>query len=301
MAVSLGWGATGDDFEFEIVMAGTTDQHEIQLPAPGGVVDLEVLFSSRIEGVQGWSLGVVLETAAGVTASITALRQGRNLETVNYGGQLDFEALRWYAAGDLATIQGSCSIEDGPCQDINAGAFAQGITVPLWCIKTIRLYRDVVAVSFRVHVDGPPGGEVCAQFSDTVGKPAIATVAIHGGLSYPPPCGPRQPLPSPSRSGSSAAMPTVMAALTSQTPSGTLRSCSATAQRPRALTPQMPMTTASAPLATRSICCTTCSEVGLSRRCHSRSVGWMRRTTSWGAWCMKGVSSRIPESPEERT
>jgi hypothetical protein len=152
--------------------------------ATRGSVNFAVELTTLIDETQGWSLGALL---TGAPAVITDLRQGTPIETIKEGDPADFEALNWYAPGDLATSQGSCSLADGACAGIAAGAFNQGITIHILTLITIPATDDLEIVAGTIAVDPGTEGEVATlEFSNDVGQPAIATVAVFGGLSFEP-------------------------------------------------------------------------------------------------------------------
>jgi hypothetical protein len=91
-----------------------------------------------------------------------------------------------YAAGDLTNPTADC--KDAPCEGVNGGAFNQGITIDIMTIITLPTTTEGVTIAdFDVTLDsGTVGDELVMAFSDDVGSPKIATVAVHGGLSYAP-------------------------------------------------------------------------------------------------------------------
>ncbi len=175
------YGATGADFDLRILPPENTSL------AAGGSVNLEMELKTRIDETQGWSLGVLLDADAGVTAEITALKFGDVIQTLKEGDPAEFQALNFYAATDLATPVAACEPE---CTGISAGAFNMGVTIQILQQITMPQKPDgIIIAEFTVTASGPeqdPPVQVRAQFSNIVGDPQITTVAVHGGLSFPP-------------------------------------------------------------------------------------------------------------------
>ncbi len=178
---ALLYGAVPEDFDF------TMEPPSVEVSAEGGVVHFEILITTRIDETQGWSMGAILETDPDVTASITALGMGIMIETINEGAPAEFQAFNYYAAGDLQNVIGSCSLADDPCVGINAGAFAYGLTIDILTLVTLDASPDgIVFADGTIEASGVEGQEARLVFSDDVGDPAIATVAVHGGFSIAP-------------------------------------------------------------------------------------------------------------------
>ncbi len=175
------FGATPADFDLEILPA------ESSISRYGEAVDQEIVLTTRIDETQGWSLGVLLDPDAGVTAEITSLRFGDEIQTLKEGDPAEFQALNYYAASDLTTPLGACEPQ---CWSISAGAFNMGVTIQILQQITMPARPDgVVIAEFTVQASAPeqePPPQLRVPFSDEVGDPTITTVAVHGGLSFAP-------------------------------------------------------------------------------------------------------------------
>ncbi len=172
------YSATVDDFDLKIL----PDDNEVV--EPGGLVDLEVELTTRIDETQGWSLGVLLDPVSPATAEITALKFGDVIQTLKEGDPAEFQALNYYAATDLATPVAAC---EPACTGISAGAFNMGVTIQILQQITMPAKPDgIIIAEFTVDAGGSQGDVVNVPFSDDVGDPKIATVIVHGGLSFAP-------------------------------------------------------------------------------------------------------------------
>ncbi len=188
LATSPIWTATGDDFDMEIVKAGTDAQHEIEIPA-GGTVDLTVLLTTRTDGTQGWSLGVGLDADPGVSAAITSFWFDElRIEMVQEPTAF---TLHWYTQDDPPQRMGPYGYYDLPIYGIEAGSFSLGEAVDMLNPShALPATDDVHLIAFTVSAEADLAegetAEARVEFTDDFGSTPFATVVAHGGMSIAP-------------------------------------------------------------------------------------------------------------------
>jgi len=173
---------TPEDFEMKILPAST----ESTSPAN---VKLQVTLTTAIDGTQGWSFGVILDADAGVTAAVTEVSIAEGVMQINNGNPADFKTTSWFTAADLANPGGGC---DPTCTGLSAAAVTQGVVISFTQQASLIASEDFGLVDLKVEAvaDDPiPEGEtreVRVDFTNDVGTPPVATVAVHSGASIPP-------------------------------------------------------------------------------------------------------------------
>jgi hypothetical protein len=180
--------ATAEDFTLAIAVAGTTDQHTVRFPGTGGTVDLAVLLTTQVDGVEGWSYGVEVKPGPDVTATITRLDPGAGMATVWNGSPPAFQALTWFPGE-----KGQGERCEPSCREIAADSFTQVVSVcgPSCNTQTSLPATDnLVCASFTVVAAAPGGAgrvhEVRIEFSDDVGAPPVLTQVLHDAFGIPP-------------------------------------------------------------------------------------------------------------------
>jgi len=175
------FAATGADFGLKIVLdkadAGTT-----------ATVGGQVTLTTAVEGVQGWSFGVLLEADPGVTASITRVARAADVEAVKDGDPADFNTTSYFTAADLANKAGDC---EPACEGIEAVGFTQGVVIDFMQKVSLPAVEDFGLVDFQVAenasgLEPNASGQVRLNFTNELGTPAVTTVLVHGGASIPP-------------------------------------------------------------------------------------------------------------------
>ena len=171
---------TAEDFEMKVLPGAT----ETTSPAD---VDLSVTLTTKIDGTQGWSFGVILDADEGVTAAITEVSIAEGVMQINNGNPADFKTTSWFTADDLAHPGGAC---DPTCSDLNAAAVTQGVVISFTQAASLVTSTDFGLVDLKVHAEADLGAdetkEVRVDFTDDVGTPPVATVAVHSGASIAP-------------------------------------------------------------------------------------------------------------------
>lgn len=190
---SLSWAADSD-FEMAITVGEATISGAPNSVA-SGEIPFEITFTSHIEEVTGWSLGVKVEPEEGVTMAITSVGSTAELDVVNNGAAPGFFSYKAFDA-DQAALAANCA--NGECDGITASGFTQGIVIDMMMtytlpIGTIAVSQGTVQIEGTV-VDADP--ETCEPlatpltgslvFTDELGDPATATLAVYGGNSFPP-------------------------------------------------------------------------------------------------------------------
>ncbi len=170
--------ADSSNFALKIVPAAS------EVAQAGGTVDLSVQLTTTVEDTQGWSFGVLLETDAGVTASITRVARAADVEAVKDGDVADFNTTSYYTAADLANKAGDC---EPACDGIDAVGFTQGVVIDFMQKVSLPAVEDFALVDCTVQASGPADGSAARlSFTNELGSPPVQTVAVHGGASIPP-------------------------------------------------------------------------------------------------------------------
>ena len=179
------FAAVGADFDMKITPADTVFGVPAAPVGGSGSVAMKALFTTRIDTVQGWSFGVKLNAGTVDAVKITEIAKTPEVLTIKAGAKADFNTTSFYAAADLANKVADCDPAT-PCTGIDAAAFTQGVVVDF--VQTINLNAttDFPMVAFTVNATGQPGDACEVVFTDAVGSPPVATVAVHGGASIAP-------------------------------------------------------------------------------------------------------------------
>ena len=193
---------TSDDFALRILPAA------IELPAAPGeqtTLDLEVAVSSAVDGVQGWSYGIVLENDGLDTFFVENAREHADLAAVagdafTMGalepGRPSFHIINYYAGEDFVNRAGSSQT---PNEHFNDGivehdsldglpgewtAVVQGCVLDLGAQITLPIVDDfgVLALKVRVQGEAPQSGRL--TFTDTVGSPPVDVVIVWNGQGF---------------------------------------------------------------------------------------------------------------------
>ncbi len=171
--------ASSDDFALLISPPVAT------LATVGGSANLEVVLKTEINGVAGWSFGVVLVPDADVTAAMTNLQADAIIQELRNGLPADYQAVTWYNRGSLSLPAGFC---EPVCADTPDGiAFTMVILIDHQSIVTLPMAPDgIVVAAMTVHAAGPVDSQVNVKFSNLVGDPRVDTVVLQGVVSYDP-------------------------------------------------------------------------------------------------------------------
>jgi hypothetical protein len=202
IAVALGllgaggalFGATSD-FDMKIGPAAAG----IGVPPAGGSgdVDMQALLTTRVDAVQGWSFGVMLDTDAMTadTAKITMVAKSDGVLHLKSGAKADFSTTSIYAAGDLENKVNDCDPVPAAgtpptivCDNVDAVAFTQGVVIDFMQgpANVLNVTTDFPMVAFTVNATGQPDDTCDVIFTSGVGSPPVATVVVLGGGSFAP-------------------------------------------------------------------------------------------------------------------
>jgi len=169
---------TPEDIDMKIEPAAVT------LNVPGGTQNFEILLTTREDATQGWSLGVILEPQAGVTARFTKVANGPGTMTVKNGDPADYKKINLYQAADL-TKPVTCT--PLPCFPPDIIAFIQGVIIDnVDAIVTLPATENFSMLSTTVEIAGGDGQTCAMSFTDGVGQPATETIAVYDGQGVKP-------------------------------------------------------------------------------------------------------------------
>jgi hypothetical protein len=189
LAASPGLTATSDDFDLELVKAGTPGQYLIFRQAHGVTTDMSVLLTTRAGGTQGWSLGVGLDADPAVSTAITSIW----LHEVRIDQIQDPTtfSLYWYTQDDPPQQMGPYSYLDLPITGIEAGSFLLTETVDMMNpLQILPATDDLNLISFTVSADADLAqdetAEIQLEFTDDFGSTPFATVVVNQGISVAP-------------------------------------------------------------------------------------------------------------------
>ncbi len=203
-AAGVAWGAMSADIVFEVLPAET-----VLPPSPDAVtaVTLEVAISTAVDGMQGWSLGILCQNSGAEKFFIANAYEHPDLATfagAGYtGGTLvpgrpSFDTINYYTAEDLVNYAAQAEV---PNLYMNGGfvlndsingvpgewaAVTQGVVLDLFLMYTLPASENFGALAIELGVQGEAPASGSVVFSDAIGSPPTAVVAVFGGYSYPP-------------------------------------------------------------------------------------------------------------------
>jgi len=150
-----------------------------QIVRPVGETRVQVAFSSTVDGIQGWSLGVKAEDAPDgtITLRIVDARMGPDLAVAGpQGAEPSFHSCTLYPAGV------SCGARCPDCTGIT-----QGVVLDFRQQVFVNATDRFVSLVLTVAMDGEGGGEPATlSFTDELGTPPIRTLMVVGGSSFSP-------------------------------------------------------------------------------------------------------------------
>ncbi len=178
---------TGQVFDMRILPAGTE-----RLDYRGETVDVTVTLATRVDGVQGWGFGLGFECDPGVEASMTSIRPGEDLLTVQDGAPPDFLETSFYAAGNLEEAAGDCDPGDpASCEGISAAAVTQEVVLDISEEVSLAATPDLSVLDLSVFVAAPgidprEVAEARLAFTDALGTPPVGTAVTIGRETIQP-------------------------------------------------------------------------------------------------------------------
>ncbi len=198
---------TPDDFALRILPADVVLPASPDAPVP---VELEVTVSSAVEGVQGWSYGILLENNGLTTFFIENAQEHPDLQQINgdripgYGlvpGRPAFHAINYFTEDTLNVVDPVNRGARAPNQFNNGdiphdtidgvpgewAAVAEGVIFDMEVVTTLPMKENFGATVLTVQVQGEPPNSGKVVFTDTVGNPPIAIVIVWNGQSFTPP------------------------------------------------------------------------------------------------------------------
>ncbi|NMD34251.1 MAG: hypothetical protein GYA73_00050 [Planctomycetes bacterium] len=190
-AASMVWAqATGADFDLKMTPAATVLKAPVGATA-SGTVACGVVLDSRVNGLQGWSFGLKLEPAAGVSMNISKVALAQAALKAACGKAFGYVNTSYFASTNLAVPAGPVP-GDGAAADglADCAAVTQGVVVDMMQVCSLGVTTGLRIIDLTVEVSGTVGAAASEAgrlaFTNTVGSPPTAIVMVYGGASITP-------------------------------------------------------------------------------------------------------------------